>query len=72
MITEGAEGADDVHTLAQEASTEHAWLMAMLNKVAGLMIMSLTSTYLTNLCLLTSLIYSYRLNSQLNKKTCAG
>lgn len=72
MITEGAEGADDVHTLAQEASTEHAWLMAMLSKVTGLMIMSLTSIYLTNPRLLTSLMYSIQLNSQLNKHACAG
>jgi hypothetical protein len=32
-ITQGAEGADDVHSVAQEASAEHAQLMADLSKV---------------------------------------
>jgi hypothetical protein len=32
-ITQGAEGADDVHSVALEASAEHAQLMADLSKV---------------------------------------
>lgn len=32
-ITEGTEGAEDVHGLAQEAAAEHACLMAKLSEV---------------------------------------